>query len=69
MDFNNIYNFSELPPVLTVPELAEFLGVGRAAAYALARSNQLDTLHIGHQIRIPRHAVLKYLGLPVAARQ
>ena len=69
MDFNKIYNFSELPAVLTVPELATFLGIGRSAAYTLARSNQLDTLHIGHQIRIPRHAVLKYLGLPVAAQQ
>lgn len=69
MDFNTIYNLSELPPVLTVPELAEFLGIGRSAAYQLARSNQLDTLHIGHQVRIPRHAVLKYLGLPIAAQQ
>lgn len=68
MEINNIYNFSELPPVLTVPELAEFLGIGRSAAYTLARSNQLDTLHIGHQIRIPRHAVLKYLGLPLTTQ-
>lgn len=68
MDFNNIYNFSELLPVLTVPELAEFLGIGRSAAYNLVRSNQLEVLHIGHQIRIPRHAVLKYLGLPVTAQ-
>ena len=69
MDFNNIYNFSELPAVLTVPELATFLGIGRGAAYNLARSNQLDTMQIGHHIRIPRHAVLKYLGLPVATQQ
>ena len=66
MDFNKIYNFEELPAILTVPELATFLGIGRCAAYNLARSNQLEVLHIGHQIRIPRHSVLKYLGLPFA---
>ena len=66
MNFENIYNYSELPAILTVPELATFLGIGRCAAYNLARSNQLEVLHIGHQIRIPRHSVLKYLGLSFA---
>ena len=68
MDYTNIYTTDELPPVLTVQELATFLGVGRHAAYQLARSNQLDALQIGHQLRIPRHAVLKYLGLPITAQ-
>ena len=68
MDYTNIYTIDELPPVLTVPQLADFLGVGRHAAYQIARSDALDTLQIGHQLRIPRHAVLKYLGLPVVAQ-
>ena len=49
---------------MTVPELAAFLGVGRGQAYALARSNQLDVIRVGKQIRIPRHAVLRFLGAP-----
>ena len=55
---------SDLPAVMTVPELAAFLGVGRGQAYALARSNQLDVIRVGKQIRIPRHAVLRFLGAP-----
>ena len=56
------YTPQEIPPILTVPQLAEFLGIGHGKAYALARSNQLDVLKIGNTIRIPRHSLLKYLG-------
>ena len=56
------YTTTEIPAILTVPQLAEFLGIGRNAAYDLARSNQIPVLKIGNTIRIPRHAVLKYLG-------
>lgn len=61
---DELYSYSELPAILTVPELAAFLGIGKNAAYDLARSNQLDVLHIGHTIRVPRHSVLRYLGVP-----
>jgi len=57
------YTYNELPPVLTVLQLGDFLGIGRNNAYALTRSGQIEVLHIGKQIRIPRHAVLRYLGL------
>ena len=60
----NLYTPDEIPAVMTVPELAAFLGVGRGQAYALARSNQLDVIRVGKQIRIPRHAVLRFLGAP-----
>lgn len=57
------YTYEEIPPILTVPELGAFLGIGRNRAYELARSGQIAVLHIGNQIRIPRHAVLRYLGV------
>lgn len=53
----------ELPPTLSVPELGDFLGIGRNTAYNLVRSNQIKSLRIGRKIRIPRHAVLSYLGV------
>lgn len=56
------YSFEEIPAILSVPELAEFLGIGRASAYNLVRSDQIKVLHIGKQIRIPRHSLLQYLG-------
>ncbi len=59
----NLYSPSEIPAIMTVPELATFLGIGRGQAYALARSSQLDTVRVGKQIRIPRHSVLRFLGV------
>lgn len=56
------YTFEEIPAILTVPELAKFLGIGRASAYNLVRSKQIRAIYIGKQIRAPRHALLQYLG-------
>lgn len=56
------YTTTEIPAILTVPQLADFLGIGRNAAYDLVHSNQLQVIKIGRTIRIPRHAVLQYLG-------
>ena len=58
----NTYTTQEIPPILTVPQLAEFLGIGHGKAYALVRSDQIEILKIGNTIRIPRHSLLKYLG-------
>lgn len=57
-----LYSEQELPAIMDVPQLGTFLGIGRNTAYALVRSGQIQPLRIGRQIRIPRHAVLSYLG-------
>ena len=59
----NIYTYSEIPAILTVQQLSEFLHIGLSQAYNLARSDQLDVLRIGNTIRIPRHSLLRYLGV------
>lgn len=61
----NLYNQQEIPAIMNVPQLGAFLGIGRNAAYALVRSNQVKALRIGRNIRIPRHAVLSYLGATI----
>lgn len=61
----NLYNRQEIPAILDVPALATFLGIGRNSAYALIRSGQVKALKIGRKIRIPRHAVLNYLGATI----
>lgn len=61
----NLYNRLEIPAILDVPALATFLGIGRNSAYALIRSGQVKALKIGRKIRIPRHAVLNYLGATI----
>lgn len=60
---NSLYTEEEIPAVMNVQQLGVFLGIGRNTAYALVRSNQVKSLRIGKKIRIPRHAVLSYLGV------
>ena len=54
-------DFTSMPLVLTIPDVADTLQVGRSAAYALARSGELFTIKVGSQIRVPRSALIAYL--------
>lgn len=51
----------ELPPVLTVPEVARLLRIGRAAAYELANRKDFPTIRVGRTIRIPREALFRWM--------
>jgi excisionase family DNA binding protein len=54
-------NPENLPLVLSVPELASVLHIGRNAAYDLVNSGQIRCVRIGKNIRIPQSALLDYL--------
>ncbi len=56
------HSAEELPLVLRVEDLMPVLNVGRNTAYALVRSGQIRSIHIGNQIRIPREAVVAFLS-------
>ena len=45
----------------TVRELAQYLNIGRAAAYRLVNEGVVPSLRIGKQIRIPIAAVQRWL--------
>jgi len=47
----------------TVYEAAKVIGVSRGLAYELVRRGDLRTVHVGHRILVPRHAVREFLGL------
>lgn len=53
---------SQYDAVLSVKELQEILNIGRNTAYALLNSGAIPSLRIGKKWRIPRDAVLHYLG-------
>lgn len=53
---------NDLPLVLSVPELAAALHIGRNAAYELVKSGQIRCIRIGKSIRIPQSALLDYLN-------
>ncbi len=47
--------------VLTVPEVAKTLGIGRNSAYELIRQHKLPALRLGRRIVIPRVALQRFL--------
>ena len=46
-------SYEDLPLMLSVPEMAAALGISRAGAYELARSEGFPALRIGTRIVIP----------------
>ena len=47
-------SYEDLPLMLSVPEMAAALGISRAGAYELARSEGFLALRIGTRIVIPK---------------
>ena len=56
-----IRSFDDLPLMLTVPETAKILRIGRNTMYALVRANTIRSFRIGRKIRISRAALIDYL--------
>jgi excisionase family DNA binding protein len=50
------------PAVLTVPEAARLLRIGRGAAYEAARRGDLPVVRIGRTLRVPRRALMSLLN-------
>ena len=51
----------QIPFVMSVQEMAEILRIGRNSAYDLVRSKKVQSVRVGHQIRISREALLKFI--------
>ena len=59
---NKYRSLDKLPLALRVEDLMPILGIGRNTAYELVRSGQIRSIKIGRQIRVPRDAVVEFLG-------
>ena len=55
-------NIADLPEVMTVKEMQEFLKVGRNKAYAIIKSGEIEALHIGSSIRVTKTALWNYIN-------
>jgi excisionase family DNA binding protein len=53
--------FDALPDVLTPPEVAKVLRVGRNQAYELIRQGLLPSFRIGCRIRVAKRALLDFV--------
>ena len=52
-------NYAALPLMLSVPDVASVLGISRAGAYELVRSDGFPSLRIGSRIVVPKE---KFIG-------
>ena len=62
-DNKRFKNLEDLPMVLSIPEIANVLGIGRNTAYALIRDGVLYSVRVGRQIRVSKVEMLRYLGV------
>lgn len=62
----NCTHIDQLPLVMSVEQIADFLGIGMNTAYELVRVGRIKSLRIGHQYRISKFAILEFIGLSAA---
>lgn len=55
------YNEEDASILMTAPELAEFLGIGRNRAYDLLRNGTIKGFRIGNVWKVSREAVIQYI--------
>ena len=54
-------SYEDLPLMLSVPEMGAALGISRAGAYELARSEGFPALRIGTRIVIPKEKLQEWV--------
>ena len=55
-------SYDELPLMLSVPEVAVVLGISRAGAYELVRSDSFPVLKIGSRIVVPKEKFIEWVN-------
>ena len=60
-------SYNELPLMLSVPELASVLGISRAGAYNLVRSDGFPALKIGSRIVVPKEKFIEWVDEKTSA--
>ena len=55
-------SYDDLPLMLSVPQVAAVLGISRAGAYELARSDGFPSLMIGSRIVIPKDRLIAWIN-------
>lgn len=53
--------FKDYPDILTVPQVAQALGIGIKAAYALVNNKRIGFIRIGRTIKVPKFCLEEYV--------
>lgn len=54
-------SYDELPVNLSVPEVADVLGISRAGAYELVKEKGFPSLTIGNRIIVPKDKLIVWI--------
>ena len=57
----NFKTYDDLPLMLSAPEVAEALGISRAGAYDLVRSDGFPHMKLGNRILVPKDKFIKWI--------
>ena len=61
MNESKYKSYDDLPLMLSVPEVAEALGIGRAHAYELVKSKRFPSITIGTRIIVPKDEFIVWI--------
>ena len=53
--------FREYPDILTIPQVAQALGICTKAAYALVREKKLGAIRVGRKIKVPKFSLEEFV--------
>ena len=54
-------NYDDLPSVLSVKELKDFLGISRAGTYQLLHREDFPTLHVASRLLVAKDKLLAWM--------
>lgn len=64
---SNFTSIDQLPITLCAEEVAQVLGISRAGAYMLMRSEGFPTIRIGKRMVVPKDKLLAWMEEQIAA--
>ncbi len=53
--------FKDYPDILTVPQVAEALGIGLKAVYTLVKEKKLGAIRVGRTIKVPKICLIEFV--------
>lgn len=53
--------FREYPDILTVPQVAQALGICTKAAYGLVKEKKLGAIRVGRTIKVPKFSLEEFI--------
>ena len=56
-----VTDVKELPEIMTIEQVQQFLGISRPKAYELANMTTFPAVRLGRVIRVPKLALLRWL--------